>query len=404
MTVEPWERVVQNITAAEILALAKELIAIPSHSQTRGQERNVAEAIRCFFQKEGISSWLELPRGSRPNVFARLGEGHGPTLLWCGHTDTVPPGEYEGDPFRGEEKEGCLFGRGAVDMKSSLACAMVALAGLKRAGISLSGEVLFAGVTDEEGGNAGARALLRSGLRVDGAVVGEPTGLTPCLGHRGLEWFQIEFRGVPVHGGRQQEGVNAISLAGRFLHRLESDLLNVLAERRHPWLGPSTLNFGRIEGGTQPSTVAGRCLLQLDRRWIPGESRESVLTELQGLLDRLEKEDPSFRVTLRIMESSRMEEGMVHEAFWMDPGQPLACCAQESGTRVLGKEKAFGAFPAWSDGGLLAAYGGIPTVILGPGKLSSAHSPTESIDISQLLPASLIFADLFMHFCGEERG
>ncbi|MCX5975676.1 MAG: M20 family metallopeptidase [Coprothermobacterota bacterium] len=404
MTVEPWERVVQSITAAEILALAKELIAIPSHSQTRGQERNVAEAIRCFFQKEGISSWLESPRGGRPNVFARLGMGHEPALLWCGHTDTVPPGEYEGDPYRGEVKEGFLFGRGAVDMKSSLACAMVALAGLKRAGISLCGQVLFAALADEEGASAGARALLRSGLRADGAVVGEPTGLTPCLGHRGLEWFQIEFRGVPLHGGRQQEGVNAITLAGRFLHRLEDDLLNALAERRHPWLGPSTLNYGRIEGGTQPSTVAGRCLLQLDRRWIPGESRESVLTELQDLLDRLQMEDPSFQATVRIMESSRMEEGIVHEAYWLDPGQPLARCVQESIMRVLGKEMAFGAFPAWSDGGLLAAYGGIPTVILGPGQLSSAHSPHESIDISQLFPASLIFADLFMHFCGEERG
>ncbi|MEI6309299.1 MAG: M20 family metallopeptidase, partial [bacterium] len=395
MTVELWERVVQSITAAEILALAKELIAIPSHFEASGKEREVAEAIRCFFQKEGISSWLEATEGNRPNVFARLGEGQGPVLLWCGHTDTVPPGEYEGDPYRGEVKEGFLFGRGAVDMKSSLACAMVALAGLKRAGISLCGQVLFAALADEEGASAGARALLRSGLRADGAVVGEPTGLTPCLGHRGLEWFQIEFRGVPLHGGRQQEGVNAITLAGRFLHRLEDDLLNALAERRHPWLGPSTLNYGRIEGGTQPSTVAGRCLLQLDRRWIPGESQESALVELQDLLDRLQTEDPSFQTTLRIMENSRMEEGMVHEAFWMDPDQPLARCAKESAARVLGKEMAFSAFPAWSDGGLLAAYGGIPTVILGPGQLSSAHSPHESIDISQLLPASLILADLF---------
>ncbi len=401
MTVELWERVVQSITAAEILALAKELIAIPSHFEASGKEREVAEAIRCFFQKEGISSWLEATEGSRPNVFARLGEGQGPVLLWCGHTDTVPPGEYEGDPFCGEVKEGFLFGRGAVDMKSSLACAMAALAGLKRAGISLCGQVLFAALADEEGASTGARALLRSGLRADGAVVGEPTGLTPCLGHRGLEWFQIEFRGVPVHGGRQQEGVNAISLAGRFLHRLEDDLLNALTERRHPCLGPSTLNVGRIEGGTQPSTVAGRCLLQLDRRWIPGESRESVLTELQDLLDRLQMEDPSFQATVRIMESSRMEEGIVHEAYWMDPDQPLARCVQESIMRVLGKEMAFGAFPAWSDGGLLAAYGGIPTVILGPGQLSSAHSPNESIDISQLLPASLIFADLFLRFCGQ---
>lgn len=400
MTIEPWERVACNISTLEILALAKELIAIPSHFESSGQERNIAEAIRHFFQKEGILSWLEATEGNRPNVFARLGGGQGPVLLWCGHTDTVPPGEYEGDPFYGEVREDFLFGRGSVDMKSSLACAMVALAGLKRAGISLSGQVLFAGVADEERGSAGARALLHSGLRADGAVVGEPTDLMPCLGHRGLEWFQIEFRGVPVHGGCQQEGVNAISLAGRFLHRLETDLLNALAERRHRWLGPSTLNVGRIEGGSQPSTVAGRCLLQLDRRWIPGESQESALTELQGILDGLQMEDPSFQAALQIMESSRMEEGIVHEAFWMEPGQPLARCVQESIMRVLGKEKTFGAFSAWSDGGLLAAYGGIPTVILGPGRLSSAHSPHESINISQLLPASLILADLFLRFCG----
>ncbi|MCX5973580.1 MAG: M20/M25/M40 family metallo-hydrolase, partial [Coprothermobacterota bacterium] len=291
MNGETRQRVAKAIVAEEILSLAKELIAIPSHPGVPFREKEVAAAMDRFFRREGIASRLEEVEEGRPNVYAELGAGKGPTLLWCGHTDTVRADLFEGDPFAPRQEGDLLVGRGAVDMKASLACAMVALAGLKRARIDLAGKVLFAGVTDEEDRSAGCRALLRKQWRIDGAIVGEPTGLQPCLGHRGLEWLEIAFQGRAVHGGRAEEGINAISLAGKFLHRVETDLLPRLIDRRHPLLGCSTLNWGWIQGGTQPSTVAGNCRLQLDRRWIPQERYQDVLAELQSVLDSLHGED-----------------------------------------------------------------------------------------------------------------
>ena len=332
-------------------------------------------------------------------MYAELGAGKGSTLLWCGHTDTVRADPFQGDPFAPRQEGDLLVGRGAVDMKASLACAMVALTGLKRARIDLAGKVIFAGVTDEEDRSAGCRALLRKQWPIDGAIVGEPTGLRPCLGHRGLEWLEIGFQGRAVHGGRAEEGINAISLAGKFLHRVEMDLLPRLNNRRHPLLGCSTLNWGWIQGGTQPSTVAGNCRLQLDRRWIPQERYQDVLAELQSVLDSLHGEDPSFCARLQVMETSRMEEGLIHPAFCTDSGSSLAQIAADSLSFGLGRTVDFAAFPAWSDGGLLATYGGIPTVILGPGELTSGHSPREIVPISQLFPAALAYAEIAARFC-----
>jgi len=399
MNGETRQRVAKAIVAEEILSLAKELIAIPSDPSVALREKEVAAAIDRFFRREGIASRLEEVEEGRPNVYAELGAGEGPTLLWCGHTDTVRGDPFEGDPFAPRQEGDLLLGRGAVDMKASLACAMVALAGLKRAEIELAGKLLFAGVIDEEDRSAGCRALLRKQWPLNGAIVGEPTGLRPCLGHRGLEWLEIAFQGRAVHGGRAEEGINAIGLAGRFLHRVETDLLPRLTHRRHPLLGCSTLNWGWIQGGTQPSTVAGSCRLQLDRRWIPQERYPDVLAELQSVLDSLHDEDPSFCARLQVMEASRMEEGLIHPAFCTDPGSRLAQITADCLSYGVGRTVDFAAFPAWSDGGLLATYGGIPTLILGPGELTSGHSPREAVPISQMLPAALAYAEIAACFC-----
>ena len=140
----------------------------------------------------------------------------------------------------------------------------------------------------------GAEHLIQSGFRADGAIIGEPTLNRICLGHKGLEWLEFEFRGCAAHGGTPEAGVNAIGGASRFLELARTQLVPGFPERADSLIGPPTLNFGTIQGGDQPSTVAARCVLTADRRSVPGESFGSICKEFQRLLAMVEAEMPGL--------------------------------------------------------------------------------------------------------------
>jgi acetylornithine deacetylase/succinyl-diaminopimelate desuccinylase len=292
-----------------------------------------------------------------------------------------------------------MYGRGVVDMKAGLVCMMLAMAAIKRAGVTLSGDLIFAGVIDEEAKSEGTRAFLRSGELPDAAIVSEPSNLQICIGHRGLEWFEFTFYGKTVHGGRQKEGINAIQKAMMFIHELEAELIPAIEKRTNPVVGNSSMNYGYIRGGTQPSTVAGDCILQIDRRWIPGEKFTQIKEEYQKVLDRLSASDPNFKADFKVMDISYMDDDYIHEALDTSPEEDIVRIAETAVEAVMGKGGALTSFPAWTDGGLINYYGKVPTIILGPGELGSAHSADEHIEISALVPAVLIYCRIACEYC-----
>jgi acetylornithine deacetylase/succinyl-diaminopimelate desuccinylase-like protein len=387
------------------------MVSIQSYQEAPGAELALAEFIAGYFAGIGIEARIEAAAPGRPNVVARLtGAGGGKSLLLCGHTDTVPPYAMR-DPFVPARDGGWLRGRGAVDMKAGLACMMSALRAIKEGGIRLSGDLAFAGVCDEESRSLGAAALVRDaaslardsgGRFADGAIVGEPTGLAVCAGHRGLEWLEIRLEGKAVHGGSQERGVSAISAAARLVRLIEDELRPRLAARAHPLLGCATINVGRIAGGTQPSTVPGECVLLVDRRWLPSESYPSVLAEIEAILRGLEASTPGLAARMRAMDVSVMEGGMVHAPLETPRDHPLVLACIDAQSRAPGFPLPRGpsAFPAWSDAGLIAAYAGSAAVVWGPGSLESAHSDEERVEIAQLAPAAKGYALAALAFCG----
>lgn len=394
------ERIKRQLDEAELISLVSELIAIPSYRGIERQETRTAAYLDRYFKKEGISSGVVPVKEGRCNVVARLpGEGGGRTLLLNSHLDTVPPYDMTG-PCRPRVEDGRIYGRGAVDTKGALACMAAALAALHRAGIGLKGDLVFTGVIDEEEGSAGSIDLVKKGLQADGAVVGEPTGFALCLGQRGLEWLEFCFQGATAHGGNRAGAPNAIQMAALFIDRCERELLPRLKTRSHPLLGSASMNYGFIRGGSQPSTVAGECILQIDRRWLPDEEYDAVLGEYAELLHQLAREEPQFKGTMRLMESGRMEEGYLHTGSLLEPSHPLVGAAAKSIAAVSGTAPQQRAFTAWSDAGILSAYAGIPSLIFAPGDLAVAHSANEHIAIKDLLPAALIYALMAVNFCG----
>ena len=395
-----WERVEARLVAARPAALAAELVRIPSRPGVPRQEEAVARHLAAWLVERGVAADLAEVTPGRPNVIATVGsrDAGAPRLLLCGHTDTVPLNAGDaGHGFSGEVRDGRLLGRGAVDMKGPLAAMAAALVAVDEVLAEVGASAVLAAVVDEEMESLGAEALVCSGLRADGAVVGEPTGNRIALGHRGLEWLAIDFHGRAAHGGAPERGVNAISAAARFIALAEARLVPSFAPRRHSLLGPPTLNFGTIRGGDQPSTVAAACTLTLDRRSVPGESYAGIVAELETLLAEVEAVMPGLRTTLR-----RLEGGMAtleHVALETPADHPLARAAFAARRFVTGDVSDEPvAFPAWTDGALLAAFAGIPTIVLGPGDLADAHSPRESIGVAELEEGARIYAALALEW------
>lgn len=253
-------------------------------------------------------------------------------------------------------------------------------------------------IMDEEEAGIGTESLIKTGPEATYAVIGEPTKLEIALGHKGLEWIEISFKGKKVHGGAQKDGVNAIMMAGRFLHKLETEYLPKLEKRTHPVLGTATLNIGTITGGDQPSTVADKCSIRLDRRCLTDETIAQVYEELQAICDELHEEDPKFEAEIRDVFNG---ETMPHIPFCTDENSPLVKAAENA----LGREgmtPVLTCFPAWSDAGFMNALTKSECIVLGPGDLSVAHSIHEKISKKQLLTTVSVYEEMAREICKTE--
>ena len=385
------------ITKVDPIRLTMDMVAIPSYSFMENQEEAISQYILDFFLEHGFTAYRTEIEPGRYNTVAIL-EGTeretSPSLMLTGHMDTVPAYDFE-KAFEPWEDAENVYGRGTVDMKGALAAAMCAMVEIKESGTRLKGDLIFCGVADEEEAGIGTRSLIETGPEATYTVVGEPTDLHIALGHKGLEWIEVTFKGKKVHGGAQEEGVNAIMMAGRFLQKLETEYLPKLAQRTHPILGKATLNIGTITGGDQPSTVADHCSIRLDRRCLTSETIPQVYEELQELIDQLHREDPRFEAEIRdVFDGTTLP----HIPFCTDADCPVVKAA-ENALRACGEEPVVTYFPAWTDAGFIQAGTSSQCIILGPGGVATAHSVHEYISKKQLRMAAEIYRSMAMEIC-----
>jgi len=386
-------------TQDEVVKLTQDLIRIPSHKDTPGREKEVSEFIYQFCYNNEIEAELKRVDGDRKNVYIRLsGNGTGPTLMLNGHTDTVPPYNMSIPPFNAEIRDGFIWGRGGNDMKGAVASMIIALLALKRSKVQLSGDVIVACVVGEEEKSEGTEELVLSGIKADAAIVGEPSNYEYAIGHRGLEWIEFIFHGKAAHGGVPNEGINAISKAADFIKLVEKELYPKLEKRFNEYMGPSVMNFGQIEGGTQPSTVADTCSLKIDRRYIVGETVETVIDEFREIINKLEARDPDFKAEIIRMESNLMNR-FDHMYHYTAPEEKIVKSVKNALFNHLKVEPMVTRKRGWTDAATLSYYGKIPTVITGPGNLSYSHTKDERIPIVDLYNYVKIYADIALDFC-----
>ena len=379
------QRVLGLIDQAEVTAFLQVLIRRRS-DHPPGDCRGAIEVVAQKLAEIGMAFEIKARRDLQPNLVATLaGASRSPTLMYHAHIDTVPAGElarWSSDPFAGEIKNGRIYGRGAGDDKGSVAAQVMALVALARAGVSLNGCLQVAVVADEEsGGLVGSKWLHDAGvLAPDYLVVGEQTNNRVAIGERVACGIDLTVFGKSAHGAMPWAGENAVLKTARALTWLQDKLFPRLQAKAVPFLPPPTLNVGTIQGGIQWSIVPERCKVELDRRLIPGETREMAMAEIRELLDE-------YNETVEPLRYELFSSGEVAPNINTPPDEPFVVLANEALQAVCGERRDLTGYVQTSDGRWFAGDG-IPIIIFGPSDPAVAHAADEHISIEQLIEAT----------------
>ncbi len=335
-----------------------------------------------------VDHWEPAP--GRPNVVGVLsGDGDGRSLMWNAHTDTVGV-EGMDAPFTPVRQNGRLYGRGAQDMKGSLAAQLIAARTLRESDTSLSGDVLVAAVADEEHKSIGTEALVDR-YDADGAVVTEPTDLELVRAHKGFVWIDLRTQGRAAHGSRPAEGIDANMHMGRVLSKLEALNRSLSSDETHTLVGPPSLHAGQLRGGDAPSVYAAECHLRMERRTVPGESAEDALEEVQTVLHELSEADDAFEAEAEIAFS---------RGTLKTPADATVASAARAGlSRTLAPNTSLADTGAsfWTDAALLSAAG-TETVVLGP-KGAGLHTTEEWVDLASVAQLAEVLVHTARRYC-----
>lgn len=349
-------------------------------------EAEVARFVAEWCERAGLETSLEEAATGRPNVVAvARGLGSGRSLMLNAHTDTVGVAGMT-DPFTPRIEGHRLYGRGAYDMKGSLAACMLATAEAARRGFA--GDVVLTAVADEEFASVGTEAVAVD-VRTDAAIVTEPTEMQVAVAHRGFVSLEIETRGRAAHGSRPEIGIDAIAKMGRVLVGIEQLDARLRATPTHTYLSSGSVHASIIEGGQEYSSYPARCVLQAERRTIPGETISMVERELHEILDGAGVGDDEFSAELRLLAS--------REPFEVAESEAIVELVRRNAGAVLGALPALVGVPFWADSALLAEAG-IPTVLFGP-RGEGAHAEVEWVDVGDLERCVEIYVAAAAEFC-----
>lgn len=327
----------------------------------------------------------------RPNVVVTVGDpSAGPTVVMNGHLDTVPVSDsssWRSGPFEPTLADDGrkLVGRGASDMKSAVAVMLHVVDRLKQT--PLKGAVQVHVVSDEETGGALGTLFLLDEIaagrltRPDYCLIGEKSDLKVRNAERGLLAIDVTILGRASHtAAARVTGVNAIAKAAKAILALEGDI-----DKFHPAVGKPVISINTIQAGVAHNVVPGECAFSIDRRLIPGETRESAVAEIRQTLDAITAADPEFRYELAIdPRNDHIPANITPE------GAPLVVALQESIREITGAEPEY--FVAWAGAtdGRFYRQAGIDTVGYGPGG-ENAHGANEAVLVDDLVTQADVY-------------
>jgi acetylornithine deacetylase len=401
----------------EIIAFLQKLIQFDSQTGKEGAISDfVAETLRGMglevdqfdIDVEALRSHPgfaepELPTEGRPNVAGVWkGTGGGRSLLFNGHLDTVPVEpveEWVDGPFSGVLRDGKIYGRGASDMKSGAAAMTMAVAILQGLGLRTKGDVTLTYTTDEELTGMGTMACIVRGYKADAGICCETSNLEVMPACIGRMWFRILVTGKPSGIAARYDSVSAIELGMKIVQAVDDLEKMRIADLKHPLFrdnrGALPLAVTMFESGSFPSVTPEKALLRGSFGMMPYEDPQDVQQQLIDQIDRVAKSDPWMRdhppqITFNELIAPGAEIPADHpmvetlkQAFKDSTGRPAVVSGRKGG----------------ADTRFLIPYGGIPTVIFGPGITPQMHAMNEYVPAENLIIATKVLALAIHEWC-----
>lgn len=346
------------MSPAELLTL---LVGTPSVS---GEEGPLADLVQNLVSAQGF----EVHRQG-DNLWFAFGKKGGARLLLNSHLDTVPAcAGWEGDPFTPVWHGSRLQGLGANDAKGCVAAILLATFELSKQ--TLDGEVVVALSAEEETGGQGIATLLDQLGPLDGAVVGEPTGLRICAAQRGLLVLKCTARGQSGHVAHAQ-----MLGAENAIHKAARDIAKIAAMDfpAHPLLGSQKAQVTQISGGLRRNQVPDACEFFIDLRTGPDQDHDALCADFQRQLE---------------------SEVVIHSKRYLPKGTDPNHAIVRAALQAAGKAGPVGSGTT-SDWAFL---GGIPAVKAGPGDTFRSHRPNEYLTLPELEAGAAFYAKLVPAF------
>jgi succinyl-diaminopimelate desuccinylase len=387
------------IDHAVLLELARELVRIPSvYDPSTGRNEEAAAAfVAGLLGDLGWEPIVDPVAPGRPNVVAVVDGGRpGPTLCFEGHTDVVTEGDaahWSVDPFGAEVRDGRMYGRGSADMKSGLVAAIVATRELADRG-AFPGRVVIAALVDEEGMMAGAKHFVARGFAdgIDAAICCEPEDGEVCNTSKGAIRLRVGFTGAMAHGAMPHQGRNPNPVAAVFLTSLcdaQADLQARHGEHAHlgwPYLTPTVMRAGEP---TQMNVIPAHADVWIDVRTVPGVEHAQLVEDVTALAAATA--DPHGVVTTVEVIDDRPCVDTPASA----PVVQALCAAHEA---ITGAPARLGGVPGATDGTVLTARTGMPTVVYGPGGKWIAHRADEYVEVAAVSQAAEVYVEAAERF------
>lgn len=378
------------------LLLTKKLISIDS-TNPGNYEVNMHAFLKNYFEaKEFDCAKIEKEEvfENRENLMVEIsGNSDDKELVFICHMDTVPVWDgWTKEPFVPIEEDGLLFGRGSCDMKSGMACALIAVkhaAKLKAEG-KLKRTIKFIATVDEEGDMIGVEHVIESGWVTKKSLVldTEPTSGQIQGSHKGRAWFKVIVHGVASHASMPWEGVDAVATMAEIIRNIRLEIAGLKHDEK---MGDTTVAFGTVHGGTEPYEVPDYCQLSVDIRLVYPYTMEDAKTIIENSIKKACNEIKGAKAEYIITGDK--------PSIKADEESELALLLKSATKKVTGKEAECSCFTGYTDTGVIATMTGNKNCFsFGPGNLKQAHKPDEYVRIGDIETVEKVLCALVDEF------
>jgi len=369
--------------------LTQKLIEIDSQNPV-STEKAIISFIGEWLTQSGVPYKLQEVQKDRSNLIIEIkGAKRRPPVTIIAHTDTVPIGEgWTEDPLGGEIRDGKIYGRGSADMKSGLAASLYA-AKMAHEEKELPGDFIVIASIDEEGpGMAGIKALLDAGIvGKDSLVIApEPTNLQIVRAHRGVMWYEIVTKGVSVHGGHAERGVDANHAMVEILSEIKTAVAAL--PFFDPLLKSPLVSIGRMNGGEKTNVVPNVSRAEVDFRIVPPLTAGDANEIIKRCAGRAVARVPGASVTVANL-------GLQRGPLLLAEDAPVIRYLTKGFKKVMGEEPVHAGYVAYTDAAVVSLMtGNENAVCFGPASLEQGHTLDEWAPVGEIGKCADIFFEL----------